>query len=120
MLVLRNSQGLVLGLSDSNLSDGMELGLSDGNLSDQGLLDSELLNGRADSHQLLSDDGLSHVLGALSFSMGDNLVNILNDGLDLLGDLSVGLDHFSNLLDDGLDDFVLHSGWLVLRLGLLN
>jgi len=73
------------------------------------LLNSQLLDSRSNIEQLLSDHWLSDVLLALTFSVGDNGVDVLNDGLDLLSHLSVGLDHFSDLLDNGFDHFVLDS-----------
>lgn len=106
-----------LGGNNGHRSDGLDLL---GNRVLNGLLNSQLLDLGSDREQILSDDGLSHVLGALTLSVGDNGVDVLNDRVDLLGDLSVGLNDFSDLLHDRLDHLVLDSRGFVLRLGLLD
>ena len=126
-----NRQGLDLryysldvGLSDGNSADMsghlLDGGLGDGHVvswsldyltdsRDSQLLDSQLLDSRANSGENLLSDGFSDVLLALALSVGDNGVDVLNNGVDLLGHLSVGLDDFSDLLDNGFDDLMLDS-----------
>jgi len=49
----------------------------------------------------------------------DNGVHLFDDGSDLLGDSTVGLNDFAHLLDDGFDHFVDHTVGLVLEGGVL-
>jgi len=76
----------------------------------------------ASSHlegQWLLNDGIGDNSGH-AFSLMDNGVDLFDDGADLLGDSSVGLDHFAHLLDDRFVHFVDESVGLVLEGGVLD
>lgn len=51
--------------------------------------------------------------GQQTFSSGDDGVHLLDDWADFLGDLSVWSDLLVDVLNDGLVDVVVQSGWFV-------
>jgi len=74
--------------------------------------------GGLEGQRLLNDGLLNN--GGDALSLMDNGVDLFDDGTDLLGDSSVGLDDLTDLLDDGFDHFVDESVGLVLEGGVLD